>query len=60
MTNKNKIAFRNVGTNGIRMSGIGAYNFLGCNMGVLNEDVSMYTISYRAVHFTEDLDRINE
>ena len=40
--------------NNIKLSGIGEYNFLGCNLAVLNEDISMYTLSYRAVHFTED------
>ena len=38
----------------IKLSGMGEYNFLGCNLAVLNEDISMYTLSYRAVHFTED------
>ena len=42
-----------VGSN-IKLSGMGEYNFLGCNLAVLNEDISMYTLSYRAVHFTED------
>lgn len=40
--------------NNIKLSGMGEYNFLGCNLAVLNEDISMYTLSYRAVHFTED------
>ena len=38
----------------IKLSGMGEYLFLGCNLVVLNEDISMYTLSYRAVHFTED------
>ena len=60
MTNKNKMTPKSVGNNNIRMSGIGAYRFLGCNMAVLNEDISMYTLSYRAEHFTEDLEELNE
>ena len=30
------------------------YAFLGCNLAVLTEDISMYTLSYRAINFTED------
>ena len=33
---------------------MGEYAFLGCDLAVLNEDISMYTLSYRAIHFTED------
>jgi hypothetical protein len=40
--------------NNIKLSGMGEYAFLGCNLAVLNEDISMYTLSYRAIHFTED------
>jgi len=42
---------------GIQLSGMGEYRFLGCNLTVLNEDISMYTLSYYAVHFTEDLNK---
>lgn len=38
----------------IKLSGMGEYLLLGCNLVVLNQDISMYTLSYRAVHFTED------
>jgi hypothetical protein len=41
------------------MSGFGEYQFLGCQLSVLNEDISMYTLSYRGIHFTEDLGKIN-
>lgn len=41
--------------NHIRLSGFGEYNFLGCNLGVLNQDISMYSLSYRGVHFTQDM-----
>ena len=39
----------------IKLTGIGYYRFLGCNLVVLNEDISMYTLSYLGQHFTEDL-----
>lgn len=57
-TNKNKANFGSVGNN-IKMSGFGEYQFLGCQLSVLNEDISMYTLSYRGIHFTEDLGKIN-
>ena len=39
----------------IKLTGIGYYQFLGCNLVVLNEDLSFYTLSYLGQHFTEDL-----
>lgn len=54
VTNKNKQLYKT--NNNIKLSGIGSYNFLGCNLAVLNEDISMYTLSYRGVHFTEDME----
>ena len=59
ITNKNKKIYKS-NSNNIRMSGIGAYEFLGCNLVVLNEDISMYSLSYRGVHFTQDLEILNE
>ena len=59
LTNKNKLTVRSTGNN-IKMSGYGTYKFLGCNLAVLNEDISMYTLSYRAEHFTEDTEKIGE
>lgn len=59
LTNKNKLTVRSTGNN-IKMSGYGTYKFLGCNLAVLNEDISMYTLSYRAEHFTEDVEQIGE
>ena len=59
LTDKNKLTVRSTGNN-IKMSGYGAYRFLGCNLAVLNEDISMYTLSYRAEHFTEDVEQIGE
>jgi len=59
LTDKNKLTVRSTGNN-IKMSGYGTYKFLGCNLAVLNEDISMYTLSYRAEHFTEDVEEIGE
>ena len=53
ISNKNKSSARN--RNNIKLSGMGEYLLLGCNLVVLNEDISMYTLSYRALHFTEDM-----
>lgn len=55
LSNENKIAWENRGASNIKLSGMGEYAFLGCNLAVLNEDISMYTLSYRALHFTEDI-----
>ena len=59
LTDKNRSAAKSLGNN-IKMSGFGEYQFLGCNLAVLNQDISMYTLSYRGIHFTEDLDKIGE
>ena len=44
----------------MQLSGIGKYQFLGCNEVVLNEDLSMYTLSYFGMHFSEDVQKIGE
>lgn len=41
-----------------RLTGIGEYQFLGCNYSVLNEDLAMYTLSYFGTHFSEDVKQI--
>lgn len=53
LSNDNKVSWQNKGNN-IKLSGMGQYKFLGLNLVVLNEDISMYTLSYRALHFTQD------
>ena len=55
LTNENKALWdkRNNASN-IKLSGMGEYILIGCNLVVLNEDISMYTLSYRALHFTEN------
>ena len=40
--------------NGTRLSGIGRFEFLGCSQLVLNEELSGYTLMYRAVHGNDD------
>lgn len=58
ISDDNKIAFQNRGSNSnIKLSGMGEYYFLGLNLVVLNEDISMYTLSYRALHFTQDREK---
>ena len=42
----------------IKLSGIGEYDFLGCDYNILNEDLGVYTISYHGTHFTEDIRQI--
>lgn len=42
----------------VKLSGIGEYTFAGCQLNVLNEDISMYSLTYYATHFTEDSDKI--
>ena len=58
LSDNNRIAWQNRGNNSnIKLSGMGQYSFLGLNLVVLNEDISMYTLSYRALHFTEDKEK---
>lgn len=40
--------------NNSRLSGIGTFNFMGCNEYVLNEHFSGYSLAYRAVHGSDD------
>ena len=40
--------------NECKLSGIGTFNFLGCNQLILNQDLSGYTLSYKAVHGNDD------
>lgn len=41
--------------NNAKLSGIGTFNFAGCNELILNEDLSGYTLSYRAIHGSDDI-----
>ena len=40
--------------NDAKLSGIGTFNFLGCNELILDERLSGYTLSYRAIHGNDD------
>ena len=40
--------------NNTKLTGIGTLNFMGCNELVLDEVLSGYTLSYRAVHGSDD------
>ena len=40
--------------NKARLSGIGTFQFMGCNQLILNEELSGYTLMYRAVHGNDD------
>lgn len=44
--------------NKTKLSGIGEFNFLGCSQLVLSEDLSGYTLMYRAVHSEDGDDKI--
>lgn len=40
--------------NRAKLSGIGELNFMGCNMLVLDENLSGYSLAYRAIHGSDD------
>ena len=40
-----------------KMSGIGTFNFLGANLLILDNELSGYSLSFRAVHGTDDEER---
>lgn len=40
--------------NKARLSGIGTFQFMGCNQLILNDTLSGYTLMYRAVHGNDD------
>ena len=40
--------------NECKLSGIGTFNFIGCNELILDENLAGYTLSYRAVHGSDD------
>ena len=41
--------------NNARLSGLGTFQFTGCNQLVLDETLSGYTLTYSAVHGTDDV-----
>ena len=44
--------------NNAKLSGIGEFHFLGCSQLVLSEDLSGYTLMYRAIHSVDGDDKI--
>ena len=40
--------------NECKLSGIGTFNFLGCNQLILNQDLSGYTLSYKAIDWLSE------
>ena len=44
--------------NNNRLTGIGTFQFMGCKELVLNEDLSGYTLMFRAIHQTDGDDKI--
>lgn len=43
-----------------RLSGVGKFMFLGCQELILNSNLAGYTLSYAAMHFTEDDAKLEE
>ena len=41
--------------NNTKLSGIGRFNFMGCNEIVLDEELAGYTLMYRAIHGSDEL-----
>lgn len=58
LTSKDSISYKNFMSR-IKLTGIGNYNFNYCKEIIMNEDISMYTLSYRGVHFGEDIKEIS-
>ena len=46
--------------NKARLSGIGTFEFMGCNQLILNDTLSGYTLMYRAVHGNDDKIAVEE
>ena len=44
--------------NETKLSGIGRFHFMGCSQLILNEELSGYTLMYRAVHDVDGDDKI--
>lgn len=53
ITDKNKNFYNNTNKSQIKLTGIGEYAILGCNQVVLNEDLSMYSLTYRGIHLVK-------
>lgn len=44
----------------IKLTGIGQYQCLGCNFHILNEELSMYSLTYAGTHLTEDISKLGD
>ena len=44
--------------NGSKLTGIGEFQFMGCNELILNEDLSGYTLMFTAIHQTDGDDKV--
>ena len=44
--------------NGSKLTGIGEFQFMGCNELILNEDLSGYTLMFAAIHQTDGDDKV--
>lgn len=44
--------------NGSKLTGIGEFLFMGCNELILNEELSGYTLMFRAIHQTDGDDKV--
>lgn len=44
--------------NGTRLSGIGEFQFMGCNELILDENLAGYTLMFKAIHSVEGDDKI--
>lgn len=42
----------------IKLGGIGQYDFIQCFLTVLNEDLSMYTLIYRGMQFSQSIQKL--
>lgn len=40
--------------NNTKLSGIGTFQFAGCSQVILSQDLSGYTLMYKAIHMTDD------
>ena len=61
ITRRNQQTFEKSYKSKIKLSGIGEYQFLGCNHSILNEDLAMYTLSLFGTHFSaEDIKKIGQ
>lgn len=59
LTDKNKNATKDHKSQ-VKLSGIGEYDFSQCSLSVLNEDLSMYTLVYHGMQFSQNISTIGK